>query len=94
MLARMRRSDSTRFTALDTRTGETLFAMSETARKRIYLVWYRARGEPAWEMVFERYASEAAEVALALPSNSEAARLYAEAWQICVSSTRWMRKLR
>jgi len=65
---------------LDTRTGETLFAMSETGTEaNLFSLVSRAgenlRGKLGVRKVTQ---SEAAEVALALPSNSEAARLYAE----------------
>jgi tetratricopeptide (TPR) repeat protein len=65
---------------LDTRTGETLFAMSETGTEaNLFSLVSRAgedlRGKLSVRKVTQ---AEAVEVALALPSNAEAARLYAE----------------
>jgi len=65
---------------LDTRTGETLFAMSETGTEaNLFSLVSRAgenlRGKLGVRKVTQ---AEAVEVALALPSNAEAARLYAE----------------
>jgi len=65
---------------LDTRTGETLYAMSETGTEaNLFSLVSRAgenlRGKLGVRKVTQ---AEAVEVALALPSNAEAARLYAE----------------
>jgi len=65
---------------LDTRTGETLFATSETGTEANLFSLVSRAGENLRGKLGVRKVThaEAVEVALALPSNAEAARLYAE----------------
>jgi len=64
---------------LNARTGETLFATSETGNEANLLTSFPARAKLRGRLGIRRVTqAEAVEVALVLPSSSDAARHYAE----------------